>query len=42
VSGEAFMFGWIVVGLLHRRRVPEFVQQPGRSEMIRISTSHQG
>lgn len=42
VSGEAFVFGWIVVGLLHRRHDPQGTRQPSKSEVLSVSTSHNG
>jgi hypothetical protein len=42
ISGEAFVFGWIMVGLLHRRHEPQVSKQPSKSEVIGISTSHNG
>jgi hypothetical protein len=42
VSGEAFVFGWIVVALLHHRHEPQGNRQPSRSEVINVSPSHNG
>jgi hypothetical protein len=42
VSGEAFVFGWIVVGLLHRRTKPEGSRQVCKSELMSLSNPHQG
>lgn len=41
VSGEAFVFGWIMVGLLHRRTEPEGSMQLPRPE-VKSLRAHQG
>jgi hypothetical protein len=42
VSGEAFVFGWIVVGLLHRHRGPRHVEQSGTTGLSGVPTTRSG
>jgi hypothetical protein len=42
VSGEAFVFGWIVVGLLHRQRRPGPVRRAGTTELTRVPPARSG